>query len=226
MTADTPGRGRFETCPYQTPSIPSIYCPVGMAPAYEKASGPSGGTYRKIRSVEDTFAESTQSHGNSQIISYALGERDGGVLLRVFGGGHAGLAAADQGVAMEAMQAINDSVRNFAFAAGFFGAPVLCAAAMVHSALRRDSVAAWMVLVGGAVYLIGGAGATFLFNVPLNEDLATLDPSLPENHSQMVEWTREWSGWNNVRTIASAVASIFLLCSLIMRSHSHHPTHN
>ena len=137
-----------------------------------------------------------------------------------------GLATADQGVAMAAMQSINDSVRNFAFAAGFFGAPLLCVVAMVHAALRRDSVAAWMVLVGGAVYLIGGAGVTFLFNVPLNEDLATLDPSLPENHAQMVEWIREWSAWNNVRTIASAVASIFLVGSLITRYYTHQPTHD
>ena len=63
-----------------------------------------------------------------------------------------GLSTADPAIAMEAMQAINASVRNIAFAVGFFGAPLACVAAMAHAAHRRDWPAGWMVLVGGSVY--------------------------------------------------------------------------
>lgn len=127
-----------------------------------------------------------------------------------------GLSTADLGVAMEAMQAINDSVRNFAFAAGFFGAPVVCLIAIVHAAVRRDWPAAWLVIAGVLIYLIGATGVTFLVNVPLNEDLALLDPALPENHAEMLSYIDEWSIWNNVRTVASVVACVFILCSQIV----------
>ncbi len=127
-----------------------------------------------------------------------------------------GLSTADPTVAMEAMQAINDSVRNFAFAAGFFGAPLVCIIAMGHAAYRRDWPVAWLVLVGGLIYLIGAAGVTFLVNVPLNEELALLDPALTENRSEMLSYINEWSTWNDVRTVASVVACVFLLCSQIM----------
>ncbi len=127
-----------------------------------------------------------------------------------------GLSTADPAIAMEAMQAINASVRNIAFAVGFFGAPLACVAAMAHAAHRRDWPAGWMVLVGGSVYMIGAFGVTFLVNVPLNETLASLDPGLPENRSEMLSYIGEWSIWNNIRTVASVIAFAFILCSQVV----------
>ena len=127
-----------------------------------------------------------------------------------------GLSSADPAVAIEAMQAINAAVRNIAFAVGFFGAPLVCVATMAHAACRRDWPSAWTVLAGGCVYLIGAFGVTLVINAPLNESLASLDPGLPANRSEMLSYISEWSTWNNVRTVASAIAFAFILCSQIV----------
>lgn len=128
-----------------------------------------------------------------------------------------GLAITDPGVAMEAMQSINAVVRNVAFAIGFFGALVFCGAAMVYTVVRRESIADWLSLAGGAVYVIGGFGITFVVNVPMNEALAELDPSVQANHPEMLTYLREWSMWNHLRTASSVVAFLLLVCSLIMQ---------
>ena len=53
-----------------------------------------------------------------------------------------------------------------------------------------------------------------LFNVPLNGEIAPLDPARPENAGAMVSYIAEWTLWNHVRTLASLAAFVLLLLSL------------
>ena len=112
------------------------------------------------------------------------------------------------------MQAINLAVRNVVFAIGFFGALVLCIAAALHALLRRDAPACWLALAAALVYLLGAFGVTSLFNVPLNGEIAPLDPARPENARMMVSYVSEWTLWNHVRTLASLASFVLLLLSL------------
>lgn len=126
-----------------------------------------------------------------------------------------GLEETDPLAAMAAMQAINDAVANAAFALGFFGALVFCLA-IIASALARRRGRGWLGLVATVIYLVGVFGVTVAFNVPLNDDLAQLDPSLSANASAMAEYIREWTAWNHVRTVAGIAAFALLISSLVL----------
>ena len=125
-----------------------------------------------------------------------------------------GLGAMEPLAALASMQAINLAVRNAVFALGFFGALVLCIAAWLHALLRRDAPACWFALSAALVYLLGAFGVTSVFNVPLNGEIAPLDPARPENAGVMVSYIAEWTLWNHVRTLASLAAFVLLLLSL------------
>ncbi len=79
-----------------------------------------------------------------------------------------------QGIA--AMQSINVVVINPWFMTAFTGTALACVAAMIVSLVRwPESGAAWL-LGGGLLYFIGTFVVTMLYNVPLNNALAAVDP--------------------------------------------------
>ena len=124
-----------------------------------------------------------------------------------------GLGAMEPLAALASMQAINLAVRNALFALGFFGALVLCIGVALHALIRRDAPASWFALAAAAIYLVGAFGVTSAFNVPLNGEIAPLDPARPENAGVMVTYIAEWTLWNHVRTLASLAAFVLLLLS-------------
>lgn len=130
-----------------------------------------------------------------------------------------GLDAADPVVAIEAMKAMNASVRNAVFAPAFFGtSPVLFLTALLSflSGFRGAAVA---FLLAGVVYLVGGQILTMSINVPMNEALAaTATPADTEAARRMwQDYSQPWQFWNTVRTVASGTCllltglGIFLL---------------
>lgn len=118
-----------------------------------------------------------------------------------------GLDAADPNVAIAAMQAMNESVRNWLFAPAFFGTPVLLAlaAAAASGGQRRKAVTCFAS--AGLLYVVGAMLPTFLVNVPLNEGLALLyvplDPAAARSAWQ--SYSSPWQDWNMVRTAAAGV---------------------
>ena len=135
-----------------------------------------------------------------------------------------GLDATDPLAAMASMQAINDAVSNAAFALGFFGAVVL-ALALVGSGLVRRRGPSLVGLLAAVLYLTGVVGVTVAANVPLNDELATLDATLPANATAMVDYIRDWNARNHIRTTAGLIAFILLAASLLLdhREESHGP---
>ncbi len=125
-----------------------------------------------------------------------------------------GLSAMEPLAALASMQAINLAVRNAVFALGFFGALILCIAVALHALIRRDAPAWRLALSAALSYLVGAFGVTTLFNVPLNAEIAPLDPARPENAGAMVAYISQWTLWNHVRTLASLAAFVLLLLSL------------
>ena len=69
-------------------------------------------------------------------------------------------------------------------------------------------------LAAALIYLVGAFGVTSVCNVPLNGEIAPLDPARPENAGAMVFYIAEWTLWNHVRTLASLAAFVLLLVSL------------
>ncbi|MYA87259.1 MAG: DUF1772 domain-containing protein [Boseongicola sp. SB0662_bin_57] len=116
-----------------------------------------------------------------------------------------GLDAADPNVAIAAMQAMNESVRNWLFAPAFFGTPVLLAFAAAVAVRGRQRKVAICLALAGLLYVVGAMLPTFMVNVPLNEGLALLevplDPATAQNAWQ--SYSEPWQDWNMVRTVAA-----------------------
>lgn len=119
-----------------------------------------------------------------------------------------GLDAADPRVAIEAMQAMNGSVRNAVFAPAFFGTPfVLAYAAFSARRAQRHGSAKWFG-AAAVVYLVGGLLLTMAVSVPMNEELATVVVP-PTREAAAVIWddySGEWQFWNTARTVFSGIS--------------------
>jgi uncharacterized membrane protein len=119
-----------------------------------------------------------------------------------------GLDQADPRVAIEAMQAVNASVRNLVFAPSFFGTPLAAAAAAATAWAVGARKAALAFAAAAVVYLAGGVVLTFQVNVPMNEALAAarVPAALDEARKLWTDYSSVWQRWNVLRTIASGVA--------------------
>ncbi|MFV0260544.1 MAG: DUF1772 domain-containing protein, partial [Acidimicrobiales bacterium] len=128
-----------------------------------------------------------------------------------------GLGDADPRVAIEAMQAMNASVRNPVFFPAFFLTPVVLAAAAVTAWLSRSRSAAGWFAAAAALYLVGGVILTATVNLPLNSDLAdTVVPaSIEEARTVWDDYSGSWQIANISRTVASGVSLVFALLGLV-----------
>ncbi len=128
-----------------------------------------------------------------------------------------GLDLADPRVAMAAMQAMNGSVRNMAFAPAFFGTPF--ALLLAAGLLWRDGLrpAALGFGFGGVVYLLFGMGLTLVINVPMNEALAVLEVPADREAAAVIwaGYSADWQFWNLMRTLASGFALLAAITGLL-----------
>ncbi len=116
-----------------------------------------------------------------------------------------GRLPAAQGIA--AMQSINISAVRPVFMAALFGAAAACLALVVWSLLTWGHRGAALLLVGGVVYLIGAIGLTIVYHVPLNDALATVDPTSADAAGRWAGYLGGWTRWNHVRTAAALAAA-------------------
>ncbi|PTX55554.1 putative membrane protein [Litoreibacter ponti] len=118
--------------------------------------------------------------------------------------------------AIEAMNAMNASVRNATFFPTFFGTPVVLALAALwqrRAGYRRASIWFWLA---AATYLILGAGLTMAINVPMNEALAVtpIPQTGAEAEAIWQAYSGKWQSWNQMRTLASGAALLFACIGL------------
>lgn len=118
-----------------------------------------------------------------------------------------GLDIADPRIAIAAMQAMNASVRNPAFASVFFGAPIIMLVAALTAYGARYSESATTLLIGAALYMIGVVAITVSFNVPLNETLAAIEVPRDRDAAHVFwnGYSTPWQAYNQIRTIISGV---------------------
>ena len=108
-----------------------------------------------------------------------------------------------QGIA--AMQSINIVVLSPVFLGVFLGTAVLGGIAVV-AALLRDAPGGAFALAGGILYVAGTFGVTIAANVPWNDRLAAATPDDPAAAETWRLYTRRWTAWNHVRTLAALAA--------------------
>jgi uncharacterized membrane protein len=71
--------------------------------------------------------------------------------------------------------------------------------------------------VGGVLYIVGMFVCTMIFNVPLNDALAAVDPASAEAASVWARYLREWTLWNHVRTISCTAACALFIAAIAAR---------
>lgn len=117
-----------------------------------------------------------------------------------------------QGIA--AMQSINITAINPLFMAALFGTAAACILLAVSSLLRWHQPGAAYLLVGSLLYLVGTVLVTIVFNVPLNDALARIEPSSTIGASLWTSYLVNWTVWNHIRTTAALAAAASLTIAL------------
>ena len=113
---------------------------------------------------------------------------------------------------MYAMQRINKKIINPVFLVFFLGTPVSCLAIAVIALAAPGNSATCLLVAGAMAYLIGPFGITILFNVPLNNRLASAEPT--EAKEVWPIYQANWQRWNHIRTGIGIVSIIFLAFGL------------
>jgi uncharacterized membrane protein len=117
-----------------------------------------------------------------------------------------------QGIA--AMQSINITVINPWFMAAFLGTAAACIFLAISSLLKWHQPGAAYLLLGSLLYLVGTVGVTIVFNVPLNDALASVKPDSPDGVNLWASYLTNWTNWNHIRAAAALAAAASLTIAL------------
>ncbi len=117
---------------------------------------------------------------------------------------------------ISAMQLINITVINPLFMGILFGTAIL-SFVLVYGSLRQG-VNLYIVL-GAAFYIGGSMLVTMIFNVPLNDALAVMDPTSASVADFWQNYLRTWTSWNHVRGVAAFAACAAYAQALTMFPH-------
>ena len=112
------------------------------------------------------------------------------------------------------MQAINTAAINPVFLAVFLGNVLLCTPLAVYCLASRHQRGTSWILVGSLLYLVAGVLTTVVFNVPLNNALAQVDPVGEDSAMIWSHYLATWSAWNHVRAVGSLFAAAALIVGL------------
>lgn len=114
-----------------------------------------------------------------------------------------------------AMQSINIVIINPLFLGVFLGTAVACSVLAISSILQWQRPGSIYLLTGAAVYLIGSILVTMVFNVPLNNALASVEPGTSESIDVWTNYLTDWTFWNHIRTAASLATAALLTIAII-----------
>jgi uncharacterized membrane protein len=114
------------------------------------------------------------------------------------------LTAAD---GIKAMQSINVTAERPAFMVAFMGTTLVAAYLGVRGVLDWGDRRATLLVAGSALYLIGAFGLTVAHNVPLNNQLADVQPHAANAAAQWQDYLSGWNWANHVRGAAALGAA-------------------
>jgi uncharacterized membrane protein len=119
---------------------------------------------------------------------------------------------AEAGIA--AMRSINITAVRPAFMTALFGTGAICLVLGVGAVTSWGEPATALLVTGSGLYLGGNVAVTVGANVPLNDDLAAVDPHGDGAAARWEAYVRRWSQWNHVRTVTALLASALFLAAL------------
>jgi uncharacterized membrane protein len=122
-----------------------------------------------------------------------------------------------QAEGIAAMNSINVEIVRSLFMPFFLGTTLTSAVLAVIGFLRWGEAGATAMLAGGVIYVLGMFIVTMIFNVPLNDALAAVQPSSSGAASVWARYLSDWTMWNHVRTIASTAACALFIAAIAAR---------
>lgn len=118
----------------------------------------------------------------------------------------------ESGVA--AMNAIDRVILRSWFMPVFVGM-VVVSAVLAILAIRQWSLGSGsLIIAGAALYILASFVSTIIFNVPLNDKLATFQGNEAAAAEFWATYLKDWTFWNHVRTIASLAASVAFMAAI------------
>lgn len=127
----------------------------------------------------------------------------------------AGLARVPAPGGIAAMNAINVTVINPLFMTALFGSGLLCLVLGAYALFNWNMEGALLLLAGAVLYFVGNVVVTMVFNVPLNNALAAVDPASAEGAALWTRYLSEWVMWNTVRTVTALAAMLAFILALL-----------
>jgi len=127
-----------------------------------------------------------------------------------------GLDKAGWQAGVQSMQAINITVINPWFMTPFLGSALTCVFLIAAGLTRVDAAQSYLLMSGGSLYLAGAILVTLARNVPLNNQLVTIEASSIGAQQVWDNYVFRWTRWNTVRAIASLGASGMFIAALVI----------
>ena len=116
-----------------------------------------------------------------------------------------------------AMNAINTVIVQSLFMPFFLGTTLASLLLPIAAGFRWGEPGTVAMLAGGVLYVIGMFVCTAVFNVPLNNALAAVDPASAEAASLWARYLTDWTLWNHVRTVSSTLACALFIWAIAVR---------
>ena len=116
-----------------------------------------------------------------------------------------------------AMNAINTVIVQSLFMPFFLGTTLASLTLAIVAIFRWGEPGATAMAAGGVLYVLGMFAVTMIFNVPLNDALAAVDPASTEATRIWARYLNDWTLWNHVRTILSTAASVLFMAAIAAR---------
>ncbi|MEM8682211.1 MAG: anthrone oxygenase family protein [Pseudomonadota bacterium] len=119
------------------------------------------------------------------------------------------LAKLEPSSGIAAMQSINVVVINLSFIGTFMATAALSVVLLIINLGGAGSMPDRLTDLGAVLYLIGTFLVTVRGNVPLNNELAAVDPSAPE---AIPVWGRYLERWTRLNTLRTGCSLLAVLC--------------
>ena len=127
------------------------------------------------------------------------------------------LGRIDQAAGIAAMNSINKVIVQSLFLPVFWASTLTCLLLAMLALFRWNEPGAPLMIAGGLLYVIGMFVVTIVFNVPLNNALAAVNPASPEAQTLWARYLADWTWWNHVRTITSTLAFALFIAAIAAR---------
>ena len=124
----------------------------------------------------------------------------------------------EQGIA--AMNSINVTVINPWFMAVFMGTPALCAILVIMALFKWSEPGSFYIIAASVILIVSSFLVTMIFNVPLNNALAAIQPASNDGASLWARYLIDWTWWNHVRSAGPMIAMGLFIIGLVVQSRS------